>query len=91
MYAHNDYLHLTAELGLLLVPLLIFAIFAFYRKALTKLDNPSRLLRGITLGAVSGITAILFHSLLDFNLHIPANALLFTFLAAIVVAPRPSR
>jgi O-antigen ligase len=91
MNAHNDYLHYTAELGLLLVPLLIFAIFAFYRKALTKLDNPSRLLRGITLGAVSGITAILFHSLLDFNLHIPANALLFTFLAAIVVAPRPSR
>jgi hypothetical protein len=38
---------------------------------------------------MSGITAILVHSIGDFNLHIPANALLFTILAALVVAPHP--
>jgi len=47
------------------------------------------LITGITLGAMAGITAILFHSISDFNLHIPANALLFTVLAAIVVSPIP--
>jgi len=39
--------------------------------------------------AMSGITAILVHSIGDFNLHIPANALLFTVLTAVVVAPLP--
>jgi len=31
----------------------------------------------------------LFHSIGDFNRHIPSNAILFTILAAIVVAPIP--
>ncbi len=39
---------------------------------------------------MSGITAILVHSISDFNLHIPANAILFTVLAALVVAPIPA-
>jgi hypothetical protein len=38
---------------------------------------------------MSGITAILVHSIFDFNLHIPANAILFTVLAALVVSPIP--
>jgi len=89
MYAHNDYLHLTSEAGLLLVPVIIWMIVALFRKGFHKLKNPSRLVRGITLGALSGITAILVHSIADFNLHIPANAILFTILAAIVVSPIP--
>jgi hypothetical protein len=65
-------------------------IVALYRKGFIKLKNPSRLVRGTTLGALSGITAILVHSISDFNLHIPANALLFAILAALVVAPLPT-
>jgi len=87
--AHNDYLQFTSELGLLLIPIIIWMIIALYRKGFKKLKNSSRLVRGTTLGAMSGITAILIHSIADFNLHIPANALLFTVLAAIVVAPLP--
>jgi O-antigen ligase len=85
--AHNDYLHFTSEVGLPLVIILAWMIIALYRTGFNKLKNPSRLVRGATLGALSGVTAILFHSIVDFNLHIPANALLFTVLAAIVVAP----
>ncbi len=87
--AHNDYLHFTSEVGLLLIPIVIWMIIALYRKGFKKLKNPSRLVRGITLGAMSGITAIMVHSFGDFNLHIPANAILFVVLAAIVVAPLP--
>lgn len=87
--AHNDYLQFTSEVGLLLIPIIIWMIIALYRKGFKKLKNPSRLIRGTTLGAMSGVTAILIHSIVDFNLHIPANALLFTVLAAIVVAPLP--
>ena len=87
--AHNDYLHFISETGLPLIPIMIWMIIALYRKGFKKLKNPSRLVRATTLGAVTGITAILFHSITDFNLHIPANAILFTVLAAIVAAPLP--
>jgi len=87
--AHNDYLHFTSEVGLPLIAIVVWMIIALYRKGFIKLKNPSRLVRGITLGALSGITAILFHSVADFNLHIPSNALLFSVLAALVVAPVP--
>lgn len=87
--AHNDYLHFTSEVGFLLIPIIIWMIIGFFREGFYKLRSPSRLIRGVTLGAMSGVTAILFHSIIDFNLHIPANALLFTVLAALVVAPLP--
>jgi len=87
--AHNDYLHFTSEIGILLIPVIIWMIIALYRKGFKKCKNPSRLVRGTSLGAMSGITALLVHSISDFNLHIPANALLFTVLASIVAAPLP--
>jgi hypothetical protein len=62
---------------------------ALYRKGFQKLKKPSRVIRGTTLGAMSGITAILVHGVVDFNLHIPSNALLFTVLSVLVVAPLP--
>ena len=87
--AHNDYLHFTSELGLSFIAIIVWMIIALYKKGFQKLKNPSRLVRGITVGAMSGITSILVHSIVDFNLHIPANALLFTVLAALVAAPLP--
>jgi O-antigen ligase len=87
--AHNDYLHFTSELGLPFFAIIVWIIIVLYKKGFQKLKNPSRLVRGITVGAMSGITAILIHSISDFNLHIPANALLFTVLAALVAAPLP--
>jgi O-antigen ligase len=87
--AHNDYLHFISEAGLPLAAVIIWMIIALYRKGFKKMQNPSRLVRGITIGAMTGITAILVHSISDFNLHIPANAILFTVLAALVVAPIP--
>jgi O-antigen ligase len=87
--AHNDYLHFVSEVGLPLIAIIIWMIIALYRKGFRKLKNPSRLVRGITLGAMSGITAILVHSVGDFNLHIPCNVILFVVLSAIIAAPLP--
>ena len=87
--AHNDYLHFVSETGLPLIAIIIWMIIALYRKGFRKIKNPSRLVRGTTIGAMSGITAILVHSVGDFNLHIPCNAILFTMLVAIVAAPLP--
>jgi len=88
-YGHNDYLQWISETGLILVPVIIWMIVALFRKGFKTLKNPSRLVRGITVGALSGITAILIHSFADFNLHIPANALLFTVLTSLVISPLP--
>jgi O-antigen ligase len=87
--ADNDYLQFISEVGLPLIAIIIWMIIALYRKGFKKLKNPSRLSRWMTLGAMAGLTAILVHSISDFNLHIPANAILFVVLAAIVVAPLP--
>jgi len=88
--AHNDYLQVISEAGLPIIPIIGWMIIAFYRKGFEKLNNPSRLVRGTTIGAMSGVTAILIHGIFDFNLYVPANALLFTVLAAIVVLPVPT-
>ena len=89
MMGHSDYLHFISETGLPLCAIVLWMVIVLYKKGFQKLRNPSRLVRGITIGAMSGITAILIHSIGDFNLHIPANALLFTVLTAVVVAPLP--
>ena len=84
-YAHNDYLHFISETGVLFIPILIFTLFCFFRSGFQKLKSHSRQKRGFALGAMAGVFATHIHSFSDFNLNIPANALLFTILAGIVV------
>jgi O-antigen ligase len=86
-YAHNDYLQMICEDGLFLILVMAWMWVAVFRKGFAKLKNASRLVRGTALGAMSGVIAIIVHSFVDFNLYIPANALLFTVLVAIVVVP----
>ncbi|MFC1830822.1 O-antigen ligase family protein [Thermodesulfobacteriota bacterium] len=84
-HAHNDYLQFISELGIMFVPLICFILFSFFTIGFKKIDSNSRQISSFTLGAMTGIVAILVHSFVDFNLHIPANAILFTVLAAIVI------
>ena len=85
-YAHNDYLHYIAELGLPIILIICWFIYILFKTGFKKLQSPSRQTWGITLGAMTGIIAMLLHSFGDFNLHLPANAGLFTVLAAIVMS-----
>jgi hypothetical protein len=41
------------------------------------------LMRGMSFACIMGVTAILIHSWVDFNLQIPANATLFVTLLAL--------
>ena len=87
--AHNDYLHFVSETGLPVLVIMGWMTIVCYRCGFQKLTHPSRLVRASTLGALSGISALLLYSVSDFNLHIPANAVLFSVLAAIVVSQPP--
>lgn len=86
--AHNDYLQVLADAGLvgvLIGGLLLFLLFRFAQKGIRQ-DNIYR--RGIALGAVSGIFAILVHSLFDFVLHTTAISILFITLIAMLATAR---
>lgn len=77
-HAHNDYLEFASETGLLGASLLFLPIlYLLGRMIYSYLEDPSRFRRSATLGCVGSTLALLLHSIADFNLHIPANALLF--------------
>lgn len=76
--AHNDYLQVLAETGLLGFAIVIWFLIAAIRPALRKAQKWTSNLNGaVSLAALLGITGILVHSFVDFNLQIPANAVLF--------------
>jgi O-antigen ligase len=87
--AHNDYLQLLAETGVLGFAIMIWFLLALWRRSNKKLANWSANVNGaVTLGALIGCLGILIHSFVDFNLQIPANAALFYGLC-VVAASEP--
>lgn len=82
--AHDDYLEVTVDTGLLGLGLAIAFIFLLYRNGLRGIKHWRHDPRGsTTLAALVGCTGLLVHSFSDFNLEVPANAALFFVLAAI--------
>jgi O-antigen ligase len=87
--AHNDYLQLMAELGLLGFGTMVWFLIVLYRTALAKIGNwTSEVTGALSLGCLLGCSGILVHSLFDFNLQIPANAALFYVFCTLAAAPR---
>ncbi|HVN19628.1 MAG TPA: O-antigen ligase family protein [Dongiaceae bacterium] len=86
--AHNDYVQLLAEMGILGFATMVWLLVLVYRHAVRKIANWTGQMSGaVTLACTLGIAGILLHSLLDFNLQIPANAALFYVLCTVVAAP----
>lgn len=86
LYAHNDYLQFVAELGLVLGPLMIWALVAFYRRGFRRARRTrSRTLRRLVQAGMASVTGLLVFGITDFNLHLPANALVFAAVAGLVV------
>ena len=85
--AHNEYLHFISETGLLLLPIMIWMAVTLFAKGFNKLKLYPKPDKMRILGMMGGIFSMLVYSLSDVNLHIPANVLLFTVLAAVTAAP----
>jgi O-antigen ligase len=93
-YAHNDYLQITAELGiagmLLLAALAVLVLGRTLRVVIFLRGSPNW---ALACGLLGAFLAIAVHSLADFNLYVPANALAFAWLAGLStgLVPDPSQ
>lgn len=84
-HAHNDYLEILSELGSVGFLLLAAIAFFIFRNAIrAATGGPDRNTRFLALGCVGAMTAIAVHSIADFNLYVPANALVVVWIAATV-------
>jgi len=93
--AHNDYLNLLADWGTT-GGIIVAAGMLLFAWSLVKLWKAARpdgdLGRGLSnrfaflVGASAGLFALAVHSVVDFNLHVPANALVGVTLLALLTA-----
>jgi O-antigen ligase len=81
--AHNDYLQVLSDAGIIGAILGLAFIFILFRRAFARRETHDRFRRAVTTGAMAGCFASLVHSFFDFPLHTTANALLFLILAAV--------
>ena len=89
---HNDYLHLLCEYGVIGGALFCFFLATHVRAGWNTFSRygPRRVAAGtaplsdrlaLTIGSLSVVAAYAVHSAVDFNLHLPANALLLVAFA----------
>jgi O-antigen ligase len=81
--AHNDYLQLVSDAGLIGLALGILFFVLLFRKGFARHETTDTFRRGVATGALGGCFAVLVHSFFDFTLHTTANALLFLVLTAL--------
>jgi len=94
-FAHNDYLQVMAELGVVAFAAgLVFVLRILTGAVGAVLYAHSLDERYRSVACVAAMTAMLLHSLVDFNMYVPANAIVFAWIAAIasvsLVRPRSS-
>jgi O-antigen ligase len=93
--AHDDYLQLLVEMGLLGFGTMVWFLVTLYRRGVKKIGNwPGDVSGAMTMMCLLGMSGILVHSFVDFNLQIPANAAFFYVMgtvAASVPFAKPAR
>jgi tetratricopeptide (TPR) repeat protein len=84
-HTHNDYLELLAETGaagfLIVAGGLGWCGWRTFTRGVARHDPE---IRGLVFGGLAGVVAMGVHSLVDFNLHIPANALTFAVILGLI-------
>jgi O-antigen ligase len=90
--AHNDYLEWLVVGGLPAAILIAAALFLYAWQWMRVWQGQyASTFSFIQMGAGLGLFLLLLHTGVDFNLHIPANAIFFAFLAGIFFRPPERR
>jgi len=86
-HAHSDYLEFAAEIGIPAAALLFGSLWVLvFRVGRRALILQSVRERTLAAGCTGAMAAILIHGVTDFNLQIPANALIFSWIAGTAAA-----
>jgi len=87
-HVHDDYLEALAEAGILGGICGLSFLWLLYREGRRNLDaEQGHFSRALHAGAIAAVCGLLLHSFVDFNLHIPANALLFLLQVSVLSSP----
>lgn len=84
--AHNDYLQVLADAGLIGLLIGIFFLYQLFKTGWKNSKTENIYRRGVVVGAFSGCFAILVHSTFDFVLHTTAISVLFLTLVSLIVS-----
>ena len=98
IHTHNDYLELLSEYGgvgaaLIVVFVLLHlhsgwqGISVIVRRRLRPTQRVFSDELAILMAAFAAVIALLLHSVVDFNFHIPANTLFFAFIFGVLASP----
>lgn len=83
-HAHNDYLEILGEQGVVGFALLFAALGLVFKRVIRAYrGHKDPIVRGALFTTVVGCTSLLLHGFVDFNLQIPANATYFFALLGI--------
>ena len=86
-HAHNDYLELLTEGGVIAFSLTAWFLATLFFKTYTMFSKRRDAFSiYLYMGSITALVSILFHSFIDFNMHIGANGLWFFFVAGIAVS-----
>lgn len=81
-HVHDDYIEGLAEMGILGAACGLSFIWLLLRDSRRRFEaQQGHFSRAIHAAGITAVSGLLLHSVLDFNLHIPANAMLFLVLA----------
>jgi O-antigen ligase/Tfp pilus assembly protein PilF len=85
--AHNEYLQLWAELGIIGLGIFIWLMISYFScglKILRKIKDEYR--QGIIIGLMGAVVAVLVDGIFGFPLHLPATIVLFWLTLALTIA-----
>jgi O-antigen ligase len=86
-HVHNDYIEALAETGVAGGVCGFAFLWLFFRDAKKAFQaERSQFETGLRAGAIVAVSGLLLHSFVDFNLHVPSNALLFLLQAYLATA-----
>jgi O-antigen ligase len=87
--AHNDYLDIAANGGIIGLLLASWFVVAVCRKTMAAFKSRRGYQRAAALGAAAGCLAIAAHSVVDFGLQVTGIAVVFAALIVVMVAEMP--